>query len=60
MFTNIWIFHHQRVINMVTMAMITLKNLFLCLKQEPQNLFLSAFMYQNMIILHYFLDFLKS
>ena len=30
------------------------------LKQEPQILFLSAFMYQNMIILHYFLDFLKS
>ena len=30
------------------------------LKQEPQNLCLSAVMYQNMIILHYFLDFLKS
>ena len=30
------------------------------LKQEPQNLLLSAVMYQNMIILHYFLDFLKS
>ena len=31
MFTNMWIFHHQGVINMVTMAMVTLKNLFLCL-----------------------------
>ena len=30
------------------------------LKQEQQNLFLSAVMYQNLIILHYFLDFLKS
>ena len=29
------------------------------LKQEQQNLFLSAVMYQNLII-HYFLDFLKS
>ena len=31
MFTNMWIFRHQGVINMVTMAMVTLKNLFLCL-----------------------------
>ena len=33
------------------------------LKQEQQNLFLSAVisvMYQHLIILHYFLDFLKS
>ena len=29
MFTNIWIFDHQGVINMVTMAIVTLKNLFL-------------------------------
>ena len=34
MFTNIWIFHHQGVINMVTMAMVTLKNLFLGLRDH--------------------------
>ena len=38
MFTNIWIFHHQGIINMVTMAMVTLKNLFKLTKDELHSI----------------------